>query len=148
MTVKHECFEEYLHSRTIGLEYCAGQTPSSKAPLCSSIGSCSLVFTNRLHSSPHIPSPDIAQTHLKSHLLLDLRDSSTGVQSLRARPRAVQNSVASVQAHAVIQLRLSLLGLLISRVGNPAETLHQHSRAEVLLRVPPVRRARCGAAGA
>jgi len=85
---------------------------------------------------------------LKSHLLLDFRNRQARVQALRARPRAVQNGVTSVQTHAVIQSGLTLLLLRVSRVSNPSVALHQNSRAKVFLRVPPVRGAGCRAAGA
>ena len=56
--------------------------------------------------------------------------------------------MATVQAHAVVELVLALLRSLISRVGNPAVRLHEDCRAKVLFRVPPVRWAGCAAAGA
>lgn len=56
--------------------------------------------------------------------------------------------MASVQAHAVVQRILALSFLFISRVGYPAVGLEEDSRAEVLLLIPPVRRAGCRAAGA
>ena len=39
----------------------------------------------------------------ESHRLLDLRNRLPGIQPLRARPRAVENRMAPVQTHAVIQ---------------------------------------------
>lgn len=56
--------------------------------------------------------------------------------------------MATVDAHAVVEGRLALLGLLVTRVGQPAVGLQKHGRAEVLLRVPPVRGATGAAAGA
>jgi hypothetical protein len=56
--------------------------------------------------------------------------------------------VASVQAHGVVEGSLSLRLVLITRVGEPAVGLQEDGRSEVLLRVPPVRRARRRAAGA
>lgn len=56
--------------------------------------------------------------------------------------------MAAVDAHAVVQGGLALLGLLVARVGQPAVRLQQDGRAQVLLAVPPVRRAGCRAAGA
>ena len=49
--------------------------------------------------------------------------------------------MAPVQAHRVVQRVLSLGLPLVTRVGEPAVRLEEDSRAEVLLRVPPVRRA-------
>jgi hypothetical protein len=63
-------------------------------------------------------------------------------------PRAVENGVASVQAHAVVEGVLALGLLLVTRVGDPAVRLEENGRSEVLLLVPPVGRARCRAAGA
>jgi len=56
--------------------------------------------------------------------------------------------VAAVDAHAVVQGGLALLGLLVTRVGQPAVRLQQDGRAQVLLAVPPVRGARGRAARA
>lgn len=86
---------------------------------------------------PHPPFPRLT-LHLKGQLLLDLRNRQSGVQPLGARPRAVQNRVASVQAHAIVQRRLSLFLLLVTRIGKPSVALEQDSGSEVLLRVPPV----------
>lgn len=84
----------------------------------------------------------------ESHALLDLGNSQSWVQSLGARPRAVENGVASVQAHAVVKGVLALCLLLVSRVSNPSVRLEEDGRAEVLLLIPPVRWARSRAAGA
>lgn len=56
--------------------------------------------------------------------------------------------MAAVQAHAVVELVLALVLLLVARVGDPAVALHEDGGAEVLLRVPPVRGARGAAARA
>lgn len=85
---------------------------------------------------------------LERHLLLDLGNGEAGVQALGARPRAVEDRVAAVEAHGVLK-GLHALGLfLVARVGQPAVRLQQDRRAQVLLRVPPVGRARCRAAEA
>lgn len=91
------------------------------------------------------PAPSI---HSKRHLLLDLGNGQARVEPLGARPRAVENRVAAVQAHRVVEGVLALLVALVARVDEPAVRLQQDGRAEVLLRVPPVRRARGGAARA
>lgn len=77
-----------------------------------------------------------------------LCNGQTRVQALGAGPCAVHDGVASVQAHLVIQSSLPLLGELVSGVGNPPVAGHEHGRAEVLARVPPVAGARSGAASA
>lgn len=56
--------------------------------------------------------------------------------------------MASVQAHAVVEGVLALVGLFVTGVGDPAVRLHQHGGAEVLLAVPPVGWAGGRAAGA
>jgi len=58
------------------------------------------------------------------HALLDLSDRKCRVQALGARSAAVQDGMASVQAHAVVEGILALVGLLITRVGDPAVRLH------------------------
>lgn len=80
--------------------------------------------------------------------LLDLSNSPSGVQALGASPRAVEDGVATVDAHAVIESVLTLGGLLVTRIGQPTVRLKQDGRTQVLLAVPPVRRARGRAAGA
>jgi hypothetical protein len=74
----------------------------------------------------------------EGHALLDLGDGESRVKALGAGPAAVQDSVATVQAHAVVEAVHALCGLLVTRVGDPAVRLHEHGRAEVLLAVPPV----------
>lgn len=102
--------------------------------------------------APHIETPRTIHLSLyilrERHALLNLSNRQRRVEALGARSAAVQNGVASVQAHAVVQLVLTLGGLLVTRVGDPTVRLHEDSRAEVLFAVPPVRWAGCAAAGA
>lgn len=79
--------------------------------------------------------------------LLDLRNGATRVQALGAGPRAVEDSVAAVDAHAVVEIVFALGGLLVTGIGQPAVGLEKNGWAKVLLAVPPVRRARGRAAG-
>lgn len=103
----------------------------------------------RLFLLPFCPLASDSFTHLsESHALLDLSNRKRRVETLGACPRAVENGVASVQAHAVIQSVLALGLLLVTRVGNPAVRLEENSGSEVLLLVPPVGWAGCRAAGA
>jgi hypothetical protein len=95
-------------------------------------------------SSSIPPSSNLSE----SHALLDLGNRQRRVQSLGTCPRAVENGVATVQAHAVVERILSLGQLLVTRVGDPAVRLEQDGGAEVLLLVPPVGWAGGGAAGA
>lgn len=50
--------------------------------------------------------------------------------------------MATVQAHGVVEGSLALGLLLIARVGKPAVGLEEDGGSQVLLRVPPVGRAR------
>lgn len=56
--------------------------------------------------------------------------------------------MAPVQTKLVLQLLLPLRALLVSRVRDPAVRLHQGRGPQVLVLVPPVRRAGGGAARA
>lgn len=56
--------------------------------------------------------------------------------------------MAPIQTHTVIQHRLPLLFVLVSAISQPAIGLEEHGGAQVFLAVPPVGRARGGAAGA
>jgi len=85
---------------------------------------------------------------LQGHLLLDLGNSKTGVKSLGAGLGAVHDGVATVEGERVLEGLATLRSELISAVNHPAVSLHQDGRSKVLIRVPPVRRARCRAAGA
>lgn len=56
--------------------------------------------------------------------------------------------MASVQRHGVVEGILTLGGLLVSRVSDPAVGLEEDGWAKVFFTVPPVRWAGCAAAGA
>lgn len=83
----------------------------------------------------------------EGHLLLDLGDGAAGVEALGACARAVEDGVAAVEAHAVVERLVTLGPLLVARIGQPAVRLQKDGGSKVFLRVPPVRRARCAAAG-
>lgn len=85
---------------------------------------------------------------LKSHSLLDLGNGLAGVETLGAGTCAVENRVATVQAHGVVEGGLTLSLALVTGVGQPAVGLKEDGGSEVLLRVPPVRGAGSRAAGA
>lgn len=76
--------------------------------------------------------------HLRGQHLLGLGNRTTRVQTLGAGPCAVENGVATVDAHAVVESSLALGGALVTRVGQPAVGLEQDSGTQVFLRVPPV----------
>lgn len=84
----------------------------------------------------------------KSHVPLNLRDCQPRIQPLRTRPRAIKNSVAPIQTHAIIQRLLSFSLLLISRVGDPPVALKENGGTEILLAVPPIAGTGGAAAGA
>lgn len=84
----------------------------------------------------------------EGHALLDFSNRKRRVETLGACPRTVENGVASVQAHAVVEGVLALSLLLVTRVGDPAVRLEENGGSEVLLLVPPVGWAGCRAAGA
>lgn len=54
---------------------------------------------------------------MSSHHLLDLCNGPCRVQTLGACPRAVENGVATVDAHAVVDGVLALFGLLVTGIG-------------------------------
>lgn len=81
-----------------------------------------------------------------AYSLLDGGNGLARIQALGASLGAVHDGVATVQLEGVVQLSQSLSSHLITRVLNPAEGLHQHSRTQVVVRSPPVRGAGGGAA--
>ena len=85
---------------------------------------------------------------MSRHHLLDLRNRTRRVQTLGAGSRAVQDGVAPVHAHAVVERRLALGRLQVTRIGQPPVRLEENGGSEVLLAVPPVRGAGRRAAGA
>ena len=80
--------------------------------------------------------------------MLQLVDRSTRIQILGAGMRAVHNRMASIQLVRIVQTLQSLLRHLITGIGDPSVRLLQNRRTQVLISVPPVRRARRRAAGA
>ena len=80
--------------------------------------------------------------------MLQLVDRSSRIEILGASMRAVHNRMASIQLVRIVQTLQSLLRHLITRIGDPSVRLLQNRRAQILIAVPPVRRARRRAAGA
>ena len=64
---------------------------------------------------PILHQLSLAQSR-ESHRLLNLRDRFPRIQPLRTGPRAIQNSVAPIQTHRIIQRRFPLLLSLIPRI--------------------------------
>jgi len=52
--------------------------------------------------------------------------------------RTVEDGVATIQAHLILKLLLTMCFIGISRVSDPTVGLHESSWAEVLVLVPPV----------
>lgn len=74
----------------------------------------------------------------EGHGLLELSNGESRVETLGTCPGAVQNGVAAVQRHGVVEGVLAGGGSLVTRVGDPAVRLKEDGGTEVLLRVPPV----------
>lgn len=101
------------------------------------------------HPTAHFGLPPTVYPRLrKRHRLLNLLNRLTRIQPLRTSPGAIQDRMAPVQAHRIIQRRLPRLRALISRINQPPVRLQQYCRPQVFLGIPPVRGARRGAAGA
>ena len=80
--------------------------------------------------------------------MLDLVNRATRIEVLGTSVGAVHDSVAAIELVGVIQTLQTLLGHLVSRVGDPSVGLLQDGGSEVLVAVPPVGGAGGGAAGA
>jgi hypothetical protein len=89
-----------------------------------------------------------SSTSAQSQTFLELRNCLCRIQPLRTRPRAIQDSMAPVQTHVIVQRLLALGFALIARVRQPPIALQQDCRAEILLTVPPVAGTRGAAASA
>ena len=66
----------------------------------------------------------------------NVRATSGRCYQIRGEKLAVDFVRADLER--VVHILEALLGVLVTRVGDPAEGLHQHRRAQVLVRVPPV----------
>ena len=80
--------------------------------------------------------------------LLNLRDGAARVEALGTGFSAVHDGVAAEHGEGVPQPVQSLLVLAVPAVYDPPVGLHQHSRAQVAVTVPPVAGAGRAAAGA
>mmetsp|Transcript_111121 Transcript_111121/g.270035 ORF Transcript_111121/g.270035 Transcript_111121/m.270035 type:complete len:367 (-) Transcript_111121:38-1138(-) len=72
------------------------------------------------------------------NLCLKVDDSLGWIQAFGAAVGAVHDAMAAVELHSVVDPCQPLLCELVPRVSDPAVCLHQHGRAEVVLRIPPV----------
>jgi len=83
-----------------------------------------------------------------SQELLDFSDGSARVEALGAGLGAVHDGVTPVDGEGITELVQPLVGGVITRVNHPTVGLHQNGGTEVLVTVPPVRRARGGTTSA
>jgi hypothetical protein len=70
--------------------------------------------------------------------LLQVSQCCTWVQSLGASERAKTDLIALSKFHVTAEHLKALLCVLVSRVDDPSVGLHEHSRSQVVLRMPPV----------
>lgn len=82
--------------------------------------------------------PNSLTSPLCGHLLLDLGDRIAGVQTLGTCSCAVENGVATIQTHRVVEGVLALNFPLVTRVDQPPVGLEEDGRTQVLFCVPPV----------
>ena len=61
---------------------------------------------------------------------------------------AVHDGMTPVELEGIVELGETFLGMIVTRVLNPPIGLHKDGRSEVLVGIPPVRRARRRAASA
>lgn len=71
--------------------------------------------------------------------VLKVLESSARVEALGAGQRAETDLVALAKLHVTTEHLETLISELVTRVDNPAVSLHEHSGTKVVLRVPPVR---------
>ena len=72
--------------------------------------------------------------------MLELVNGATRVQVLGASLGAVHNCVATVKLVSIVQVVQTLLGHLITGIGNPTVSLLKDGRTQVLVSMPPVGR--------
>src|SRR6267378_4249904 len=82
------------------------------------------------------------------HHSFGVADGERRVEALRAGLGAVHDRVAAVEAERILEPIKALARPLVATVSEPAVGLQQDRRAEILVLVPPVARARGRAAEA
>lgn len=65
-------------------------------------------------------SPPTRRSLRKCHDLFNLRNRLARVQSLGTCAGAVENGMAAIEAHAIVERRFALLLVLVTRVNQPA----------------------------
>ena len=86
-------------------------------------------------------SPLLQSLRRKRQSFLNLGNRQRRIQSLRTSPAAVENRVAPVDTHAVVQCVVALRCLFVTAVRDPTVRLQEDGRTQVLFAVPPVGRA-------
>ena len=76
---------------------------------------------------------------------LDVSDGLSRVKRLGTNLGAVHDGVTAVQFEGIVQVGQAFRRLTVAGVFDPTVGLHQYGRAQVLVRIPPVRRTRGGA---
>lgn len=71
-----------------------------------------------------------------------MRNRLSGIQMLGTNLCTIHNRMTPVQFKRIIQLIQTLLRRPIPRIFNPTIGLHQDSRSQVLVGIPPIRRTR------
>jgi hypothetical protein len=74
----------------------------------------------------------------KGHHLLDLGNGFARVQALGTGPGAVEDGMATVHAHAVVQSGLALGSTFVAGVNEPSVGLQEDGGTKVLFGIPPV----------
>jgi len=65
-------------------------------------------------------------------------EGTSGVESLGAGEGAHTDLVAFAELHVSSELFKAFVGVLITRVDNPSVGLHEDSRTQIVLGMPPV----------
>jgi hypothetical protein len=70
--------------------------------------------------------------------LLDLGDGLSRVKTLGTDSSTVEDRLAAIKLPVVVEELKTLLSLGVTRISNPAVSLKEDSRTEILVTVPPV----------
>lgn len=92
----------------------------------------------RVRKSPSQNLFDVPNLILTSHILLDLSNSGSRVQTLWTSPSTVENGMTSVKGEGVFQLFSSLFSEGISWICHPSVSLHENCWSQILILIPPV----------
>src|SRR5437879_1280344 len=82
------------------------------------------------------------------HHFLGVADRLCRIEAFRTGLGAVHDGMAAIEPERVLEAIKALASVLITAVGKPTIGLQQDRRAEIFVLIPPVARARSGAAEA